>query len=45
MEEKPIVMPKMGESIAEATIIRWLKNEGERVEKEHLSDIWRNSRA
>ena len=27
-------MPKMGESIAEATIIRWLKNEGERVEKD-----------
>ena len=34
MEEKPIVMPKMGESIAEATIIRWLKSEGERVEKD-----------
>ena len=27
-------MPKMGESIAEATVIRWLKNEGERVEKD-----------
>ena len=27
-------MPKMGESIAEATIIRWLKNEGDRVEKD-----------
>jgi len=27
-------MPKMGESIAEATIIHWLKNEGERVEKD-----------
>lgn len=25
-------MPKMGESISEATVIRWLKNEGERVE-------------
>ncbi len=25
-------MPKMGESIAEATIIRWLKNEGDRIE-------------
>ena len=25
-------MPKMGESVAEATIIRWLKNEGDRVE-------------
>ena len=34
MAEKTIVMPKMGESIAEATIIRWLKNEGERVEKD-----------
>ncbi|MBS3913540.1 MAG: lipoyl domain-containing protein, partial [Bacteroidetes bacterium] len=34
MAEKPILMPKMGESIAEATIIRWLKNEGERVEKD-----------
>ena len=34
MEEKPIVMPKMGESIAEATIIRWLKSEGEHVEKD-----------
>ena len=29
-------MPKMGESIAEATIIRWLKNEGDRVEKDEL---------
>jgi 2-oxoglutarate dehydrogenase E2 component (dihydrolipoamide succinyltransferase) len=34
MAEKPILMPKMGESIAEATIIRWLKNEGDRVEKD-----------
>jgi 2-oxoglutarate dehydrogenase E2 component (dihydrolipoamide succinyltransferase) len=34
MADKPILMPKMGESIAEATIIRWLKNEGERVEKD-----------
>jgi 2-oxoglutarate dehydrogenase E2 component (dihydrolipoamide succinyltransferase) len=34
MAEKPIIMPKMGESIAEATVIRWLKNEGERVEKD-----------
>ena len=25
-------MPKMGESVHEATIIRWLKNEGDRVE-------------
>ena len=27
-----IVMPKMGESVAEATIIRWLKEEGDKVE-------------
>lgn len=27
-------MPKMGESIAEATIIRWLKKEGDKVEKD-----------
>jgi len=32
MSEFQLVMPKMGESIAEATIIRWLKNEGERIE-------------
>lgn len=34
MSEKPVLMPKMGESIAEATIIRWLKNEGDKVEKD-----------
>lgn len=40
MSEKPILMPKMGESIAEATIIRWLKNEGDRIEKdEHIVEI------
>ena len=27
-----IVMPKMGESIIEATITKWLKNEGDRIE-------------
>lgn len=32
MSEFQLVMPKMGESIAEATIIRWLKNEGERID-------------
>lgn len=32
MSEFHLVMPKMGESIAEATIIRWLKKEGERIE-------------
>lgn len=34
MAEKQIVMPKMGESIAEATIIRWLKKEGDKIEKD-----------
>jgi len=29
MSEFQLVMPKMGESIAEATIIRWVKNEGD----------------
>jgi 2-oxoglutarate dehydrogenase complex dihydrolipoamide succinyltransferase (E2) component len=29
-----IVMPKMGESIFEGTIIRWAKNVGERIEKD-----------
>jgi len=32
MAHKEILLPKMGESIAEATIIRWLKAEGEHVE-------------
>ena len=29
-----IVMPKMGESIFEGTIIRWVKNVGDRIEKD-----------
>ena len=32
MSQVEMKMPKMGESVAEATIIRWLKNEGDRVE-------------
>jgi 2-oxoglutarate dehydrogenase E2 component (dihydrolipoamide succinyltransferase) len=31
MAEFQLVMPKMGESIAEATIIRWVKNEGDNI--------------
>jgi 2-oxoglutarate dehydrogenase E2 component (dihydrolipoamide succinyltransferase) len=31
MSEFQLVMPKMGESIAEATIIRWVKNEGDMI--------------
>jgi len=32
MAELEILLPKMGESVAEATIIKWLKEEGESVE-------------
>ena len=32
MSKIDILLPKMGESVAEATIIKWLKNEGDRVE-------------
>ncbi len=34
MAEKSILVPKMGESISEATVIRWLKNVGDTVEKD-----------
>ena len=32
MSQVELIMPKMGESVHEATIIKWLKNEGDRVE-------------
>lgn len=32
MAEYKLIMPKMGESITEATIISWLKNEGDSIE-------------
>ncbi len=32
MAEIEVLLPKMGESVAEATIIKWLKNEGDTVE-------------
>lgn len=32
MTEFELIMPKMGESIAEATIIKWLKNEGDHID-------------
>ncbi len=32
MAQVELKMPKMGESVHEATIIRWLKNEGENIE-------------
>lgn len=31
-----VIMPKMGESIQEGTVLRWLKKKGERVEKDEL---------
>lgn len=31
MAEFQLIMPKMGESIAEATIIKWVKNEGDTI--------------
>jgi len=34
MAKIDLVMPKMGESIAEGTIIKWLKKEGERIERD-----------
>lgn len=34
MAQFELVMPKMGESVAEATIIKWLKQEGDTIEAE-----------
>ena len=34
MAQEELIMPKMGESVAEATIIKWLKEEGDTVELE-----------
>src|SRR5688572_7407042 len=31
---KPVVMPQMGESVAEGTIVRWLKKVGDAVERD-----------
>jgi len=31
MAQQELVMPKMGESVAEATIIKWVKNEGDKI--------------
>src|SRR5688572_1369992 len=31
---KPVVMPQMGESVAEGTIVRWLKKVGDSVERD-----------
>src|ERR1039458_4074760 len=31
MSQVELIMPKMGESVFEATIIKWLKNEGDKI--------------
>ncbi len=36
MSEYKLVLPKMGESVAEATILSWLKQEGDRIEEEEI---------
>jgi len=36
MAKYELVMPKMGESIIEATIIKWHKNVGEKVEQDEI---------
>ncbi|RMF58347.1 MAG: 2-oxoglutarate dehydrogenase, E2 component, dihydrolipoamide succinyltransferase, partial [Calditrichaeota bacterium] len=36
MAKVNMVMPQMGESIAEGTIIKWLKKEGEKVERDEI---------
>ena len=30
----PVIMPQLGESVAEGTVIEWLKKEGDRVQKD-----------
>ena len=34
MAQIEVILPKMGESVAEATITTWLKSEGDTVESE-----------
>ena len=36
MAKVDMVMPQMGESIAEGTIIKWMKKEGDKVEKDEI---------
>src|SRR5204862_7605888 len=31
-----LIMPKMGESVAEATILKWLKKEGDKIEADEM---------
>ncbi len=32
----PIIMPQMGQSVAEGTVVRWLKNAGDRVQTDEM---------
>ncbi len=34
MAQFELLLPKMGESVAEATIIKWLKQPGEQIEED-----------
>ena len=34
MAQFELILPKMGESVAEATITNWLKNEGDTIDAE-----------
>ena len=34
MAEVEVLLPKMGESVAEATITTWLKSEGDTIEED-----------
>src|SRR5690606_38945623 len=36
MKEIQIILPKMGESVMEATITNWLKKPGDKIEKDEL---------
>jgi 2-oxoglutarate dehydrogenase E2 component (dihydrolipoamide succinyltransferase) len=36
MAQVDLIMPKMGESVAEATIIKWLKKEGEQIAEDEI---------
>ena len=32
----PVIMPQLGESVAEGTVIEWLKQEGDRVRRDEV---------
>ena len=36
MAQVELIMPKMGESVAEATIIKWLKKEGDKIANDEM---------